>query len=171
MCSKRGPQESAQIFLNTSRSPAAAKGLRRGGTFSNGLNASGSRATGSKYRRSPLRFSGIERSTFSARSPCGSSKATPSPCAMSCVISVSRSVDFPVPVLPITYIAARRSARLMPNVCRSLRKFVRAKNTMLLWKSVGIFVSSRAEITGTSRGSLPHPARFRALEAPVGFLG
>jgi hypothetical protein len=54
----------------------------------------------------------------------------PFPCAMSCRISVSRSVDFPV--RPMTYMWESRSDSLMPKGIPRFRKVVRPKYVMVL---------------------------------------
>ena len=56
---------------------------------------------GSKRITSLIRFSGIRSMILSIRSPWGSSTATPLPSSISWRIRFIRSVDLPVPVLPM----------------------------------------------------------------------
>ena len=90
----------------------------------------------------------------SAVEPCGSIKASPLPFWMSCTAIFSKSVDFPMPVLPMTYMCLVRSFALIPNGTCWPRASVLAKNVICSGSNIrASSIANSAPAHGVSWGS------------------
>ena len=73
------------------------------------LNPTGnSTSAASTKTTSSIRSSGITPKSWSIKSPCGSSTATPEPCSISCRIMLKSRDDLPVPLEPIMWVCRTR---------------------------------------------------------------
>ena len=141
MYSMRALQASTQIFLKVDIRPDTTRCRLSGPTSSITLNEIGwSRSNGAKYTTSCTRCSGTYSRSISAAEPCGSINATPSPFWISWAAMFSKSVDFPIPVLPTTYMCRWRSLALIPKVTAWPRASVCAKNVIFSGSKVVMFV-------------------------------
>src|SRR5206468_4094140 len=113
-------------------------------------------SAGSKSMRSAGRTSRTRLRTAAARSPCGSSKAKPLPAAMSLVMSVSSSVDFPMPVRPRMCTCAHRSCRRMPKRRRWSRKSVTAQGGRTMSSTI-VYASSDSVTREQLKSIAPPP--------------